>query len=370
MTDKIGVGIIGANPNRGWAKSAHIPALSALPQYEIRAISTSQQETAIVASKQFNVSLAFDNHVELVTHPEVDLVVVAVKVPYHHELVTAAIAAGKHVYCEWPLGNGLAEAIELADLARRRNICTAIGLQGRAAPVVNRIRDLIAQGYVGTVLSTSLIVSDKYPSDVIDSANAYMLDSQNGANLLTVHTGHYADVVTYCLGEFRELNATLATQRTQVKIVDTGESIPATAPDQIAVNGTLHSGAIASLHIRGGRSRGTNLLWEINGTEGDLLVTGDTGHTYMLDVTLQGAQGQEKALSLIPVPNKYRWVPPETPKGSAFNVAQVYARLAQDILQGTKTCAGFDEAVVRHQMLDAIQIAANSGTKQAYKVDF
>lgn len=370
MTNKIGVGIIGANPNRGWAKSAHIPALSALPQYEIRAISTSQQETAIAASKQFNVSLAFHNHVELVTHPEVDLVVVAVKVPYHHELVTAAIEAGKHIYCEWPLGNGLAEAVELAELARRKNICTAIGLQGRAAPAINRIRDLIAQGYVGTVLSTSLVISGEYPGDAIDSVNAYMLDSQNGANLLTIHTGHYVDVLTYCLGEFRELNATLATQRTQVKIVETGQIIPATAPDQIAVNGTLHGGAIASLHIRGGRSRGTHLLWEINGTEGDLLVTGDTGYIHMLDVTIQGAQGQAKALSPISVPNEYRWVPPETPKGSAFNVAQVYARLAQDILQGTKTCAGFDEAVIRHRMLDAIQIAANSGTKQAYKVDF
>lgn len=136
---------------------------------------------------------------------------------------------------------------------------------------------MIAQGYIGTVLSTSLVISGEYPSDVIDSANAYMLDAQNGANLLTIHAGHYADVVTHCLGEFRELNATLATQRTQVKVVETGESIPTTAPDRIIVNGIFQSGAIASLHIRGGRSRGTNLLWEINGTEGDLLVTGDSG---------------------------------------------------------------------------------------------
>ena len=46
--------------------------------------------------------------------PEVDLVVVTVKVPHHRELVPSALEAGKHVYCEWPLGNGLAEARKLA----------------------------------------------------------------------------------------------------------------------------------------------------------------------------------------------------------------------------------------------------------------
>lgn len=363
--DKIGVGIIGANPDRGWAKTAHIPALYVLPQYELRAISTSRQETAIAAAKQFNVPLAFEDYRELVAHPDVDLVTVAVKVPHHRELVTAAIEAGKHVYCEWPLGNGLAEAIELADLARSRNVRTAIGLQGRAAPSINRVRDLIAQGYVGTVLSTSMVIAGEYPGNVVDQANAYMLDKQNGANLLTIHTGHYADVVAYCLGEFRELSATLATQRREVQINETGEVIPASAPDQVVVNGVLNSGVVASLHIRGGRPRGTHLLWEINGTEGDLQVTGEHGYIHMVNVNLQGAQGQQHVSSL-PVPDEYRWVPPETPQGPPFNVAQLYAQFAQDILTGTSVCAGFDAAVVRHRMLNSIQNAADRGTVQTY----
>ncbi|MHC5755233.1 MAG: Gfo/Idh/MocA family protein [Nostoc sp.] len=369
MNKKIGVGIIGANPDRGWAQAAHIPALFALPQYEIRAISTSQRQTATAAKERFNLPLAFDNYTELVTHPDVDLVTIAVKVPHHRELVTAAIKAGKHIYCEWPLGNSLAETVELADLARTKNIHTAIGLQGRAAPVINWVRDLIAQGYIGTVLSTSMVASGEYPSDVIDSANTYMLDKQNGANLLTIHSGHYADVITYCLGEFIELNATLATQRRQVKLIETGEMITATSPDQVVINGILNTKAVASLHLRGGHSRGTNLLWEINGTEGDLLLTGDIGYINMLDVTLQGARGKEDTLSPISIPDQYRWVPLETPKGSPFNVAQLYTQLARDILEGTNFCSGFDAAVIRHRMLDAIQTAADSGTRQTYKID-
>ncbi|TML16120.1 MAG: Gfo/Idh/MocA family oxidoreductase, partial [Actinobacteria bacterium] len=113
------VGIIGANPDRGWAAQAHIPALRSLADdFEITALSTTRRESADAASKLFDVPVAFDNHQELVNNPAVDIVAVTVKVPYHLELATAALGAGKAVYCEWPLGNGLKEAETLAALAK------------------------------------------------------------------------------------------------------------------------------------------------------------------------------------------------------------------------------------------------------------
>src|SRR5437016_14336514 len=100
-TKRIRVGIIGANPDRGWAAQAHIPALRSLSDdFEITALSTTRRESAEAASKLFGVPDAFDNHQELVTSPAVDVVAVTVKVPYHLELATAALGAGKAVYCE------------------------------------------------------------------------------------------------------------------------------------------------------------------------------------------------------------------------------------------------------------------------------
>jgi hypothetical protein len=95
-----------------------------------------------------------------------------------------------------------------------------------------------------------------------------------------------------------------------------------------------------SFHFRGGQSRGTNLLWEINGTEGDLLVTGAGGHVQMLELTLQGGQGKDAALAPLAIPNEYRWVPAETPAGFPFNVAQLYVGLASDMQKGTSTLSG------------------------------
>src|SRR5438034_8251346 len=103
MSKRIRVGIIGANPDRGWAAEAHIPALKSLPDdFEIVALSTSRRESADAASKRFGVPRAFDNHQDLVTSDEVDVVSITVKVPHHFELASAALNAGKAVYCEWP----------------------------------------------------------------------------------------------------------------------------------------------------------------------------------------------------------------------------------------------------------------------------
>src|SRR3954465_2775134 len=275
---RIRVGIIGANPERGWAAQAHIPALRSLADdFEITALSTSRRESADAASKLFGVPTAFDNHQELVSNPAVDVVAVTVKVPYHLELATAALDAGKAVYCEWPLGKGLNGGEALAALAKKHGVLAVAGLQARFAPSVAYVRDLIEQGYVGEVLSTTLIGSGMGWGPTVPPYNAYLNDRESGATMLSIAVGHAADALCHCLGEVRELSATMTRRRTTADVEGTGESIPMTAEDRVAVGGRLGGGAAFSIHYRGGVARGTNLLWEINGTEGDLQLTSAGG---------------------------------------------------------------------------------------------
>src|SRR5947209_8891512 len=196
---RIRVGIIGANPDRGWAAQAHIPALKSLSDdFETTALSTSRRESADAASKLFGVPLAFDNHQDLVNSADVDVVTITVKVPRHFELATAALAAGKAVYCEWPLGNGLKEAEDLAALAKKKNALAVTGLQARSAPPVAYVRDLIQQGYVGEVLSTTLIGSGMGWGPTVEPYNVYINDKKNGATMLSIALGHAADALCNC----------------------------------------------------------------------------------------------------------------------------------------------------------------------------
>src|SRR5438045_2564448 len=255
---RIRVGIIGANPDRGWAAQAHIPALRSLADdFELTALSTTRRESADVAGKLFDVAAAFDNHQELVNSPNVDVVAVTVKVPYHLELATAALEAGKAVYCEWPLGNGVNEAETLAALAKKQGVLAVAGLQARSAPSVAYVRDLITQGYVGEVLSTTLIGSGMGWGPTVEPFNTYLNDKKIGATMLSIAVGHTADALCYCLGEVREPSATMTVRRKSFTIAGTDESKPMTVDDQVSVSGLLEGGAALSIHYRGGVSRGT-----------------------------------------------------------------------------------------------------------------
>src|SRR5919204_1321087 len=140
-SSKIRVGIVGASASRGFASIAHIPALQALPDFEITAVCTTRQESAEAAAQHFGVPLAFSDAEQLARHPDVDLVTVSVKVPDHFRPVMAAIEAGKHVYCEWPLGRDTAEAEQMLAAAARRGIQHAVGLQGQASPAIAYAKD-------------------------------------------------------------------------------------------------------------------------------------------------------------------------------------------------------------------------------------
>ena len=154
-SSKIRVGIVGASASRGFAQIAHMPALKALPQFEIVAVCTSRRETAEAAARHYGARLAFADAGEMARHPEIDLVTVSVKVPDHYAPVMAAIEAKKHVYCEWPLGRNTAEAARMLEAAERAGIRHAVGLQGQVSPAIMYARDLIAEGYVGRPLSAT-----------------------------------------------------------------------------------------------------------------------------------------------------------------------------------------------------------------------
>ncbi|MCW2903619.1 MAG: oxidoreductase domain protein [Streptosporangiaceae bacterium] len=360
LTAPIGVGIIGLSASGGWAAQAHLPALRAVPGFEVRALSASSSASAKAAGETYGIPLSFGSAEELARRDEVDLVVVAVKVPYHRELTLAALEAGKMVFCEWPLGNGLAEAEELAAVAQAQGIRTFVGLQARSAPPVRYLRDLIAEGYVGEVLSTSVIASGLGWGAEFPPGGEYLLDRGNGATLLTIPFGHTIDALTMALGEFTGLTAVLATRRRQVRNGATGAFAPMTAADQIAVGGVLEGGAVASVHFRGGRSRATNFHWEINGTDGDLLITGGSGHLQFGQAFVHGAHGDDTAPTELPVPASYSALPRLDRAGTEIwhPVAHAYGQIRADLTVGTHVVPDFVHAARRHRFLDRIQRAA------------
>jgi len=360
MAEPIRVGIVGASVARGsWGTRAHIPAIEALPEVELKAVCTAHADTAAEAARTYGAELAFHDYHELVDHPDVDLVAVCVRVPYHHEIVMAALRAGKPVYCEWPLGANLAEAEEMAATARAASILTTVGLQGRGDPALSYVRELIAGGYVGEVLTCHMTLISagviERPADRVWSA-----DVTKGVNTLTIAGGHSIDALCYCLSEFAEVSAKVATAVPQWRVAETGQMVDVTAPDNVLLNGVFESGALASVHVAAvPHHGGGGWRLDIYGRDGSLAVSAG-GMPQMGPNRLLGAKAGEP-LSDLEVPDRFTTVPEGTPKGPPYNVAQLYTRFADALRDTGATAADFDLAVQRHRLLDAIQRSSDEG---------
>ncbi|CAH1668830.1 Gfo/Idh/MocA family protein [Chelatococcus asaccharovorans] len=360
----IGVGVIGASVhNPGWAMTAHIPAIEALPDFELRAISTSNRASADAAAKALGVP-GYNNADELIADPGVDLVVVAVRVAYHHALTAAALDAGKMVFTEWPLARTLDEAKDLVMRAEKAGVRTMVGLQARFSPAVEHARNLVAQGYVGNVLATNLIGTGMIWGDQIPGSYAYVLDADAGAGVLAVSTMHALEALTSVLGEFAAIDGAATLRRPIVLAIEDGRPLTATAFDHVALAGRLQSGALASVLFRGAPSRGDNLRWEINGTEGDLVLTATNGNFQVADLNLEGARGMETKVAALERPMSFAGPFGDSSAGLGANTLRQYAAFARDLRENTRTVPDFAYALTRHHLLAAIEKATWSGIRQ------
>ena len=334
-TPPVRVGIIGLSASGGFAAGAHVPALRALDGYELRGCSASSPESAAAAAAKHDVPLAFGSAELLAASDAIDLVVVTVKTPHHYELVMTALQAGKAVLCEWPLGNGSAQSAELAAEAHRRGLRTAVGLQARAAAPVLFLRDLVADGYVGEVLSTTIIGSGvTYGAHVPPGRPLQPRPGQRRHHAKHPNGTHPRRRLPSAGGVHRlHLDPDHPAPR-RSRLGDRGGTAHVGAgPDR--GQRPVENGAVASVHYRGGLSKATNLHWEINGTEGDLVVTGSSGHLQLADVQIRGARAADAGLSELEVPEKYDRAPETAgPSARIRNVANAYAQLLDDIQTG------------------------------------
>jgi predicted dehydrogenase len=358
MADTIRTGIVGATVTQGgsgWGANAHVPALHLLPDYTLQAVCTAHEDTAQASKVKFDAVHAFHDIDAMTQHPEIDLVVVCVRVPGHKNLVMAGLHANKAVFCEWPLGATLAEAQEMATGAKTRGLKTIVGLQARSDPTLMYARDLIQEGYIGEVLTANLSVISQQALER-GAGRIWQGNRTNGANTLTIAGGHAIDGLCYVLGEFDALAARVTTRIKAWKSTETGQDVPVDSPDTISVAGVLQSGAEVSVHVTAIPFHPSGTRLEIYGRDGTIVISAPRAFNIGPNV-LYAAKGNAP-LAEMPAPAQYTLVPEGTPAGPPRNVAQAYRRAAHAFAAGTGFEVDFDLAVTRHKLIDAIERSA------------
>ncbi|EDP61496.1 putative oxidoreductase [alpha proteobacterium BAL199] len=361
LADRIRVGIVGATVTpggSGWGANAHVPALQALPDYQLKAVCTAHEETARTSAEKFGAELAFHDMKTMVAHPDVDLVAVVVRVPLHEQLVMAAIEAGKPVCCEWPLGANLAEATAMADRAKAAGLPTLVGLQARSDPAVMYARDLVANGDIGDIVTVNLKVMVDAITERGDG-RIWQGIRANGANPMTIPGGHSIDALCHILGEFAEVSARVTTRIGMWKHAVTGDDFPVDAPDTVTAAGVLKSGAEVSYQVASVPFNASGTRLEIYGRKGTLVLTSKSVNIGPSQLHL--AIGNATMAEIIP-PDRYRLVSADMAAGPGRNVGQAYARFASALRSGKSDTPDFGDAVARHALIDAMERSHREGT--------
>jgi predicted dehydrogenase len=350
------VGIVGGNAERAWAHDAHVPALATLPQFKLAAVSARNQELADKAAAAFGAPRAFGDSLKLVRDPDIDVVAVTVKVPEHRAIVLAALEAGKHLYCEWPLGRDALEAEEMAQAAARAESAhVIIGLQALSAPAVRHAAKLAASGALGQLRMLRVVSPTAGWGPKAPPYYEYLQDKRNGATLLSIAGGHTIAAMEALAGPYTELDARSGIFHKQIELVGTGRTVERTCPDQVMVIGQHASGCVSTLEVLGGQ-KAMPFRMELFGSAGTLSIT--ARHSWLGGFQVNVLDCQTSVAS-DPVP------PDASPtlKGPPANVAETYVRLLEDIRNGAKTVPEFRLAVALTRTLDAIEAASDSGRR-------
>ncbi|KAJ0417541.1 hypothetical protein BJY00DRAFT_200738 [Aspergillus carlsbadensis] len=361
----INVGIIGLSASdAAWVSRSHALALQKAPlseKYRLAAVATTTKETALPSAKRWGVSpaKAYTQASQLATDPDLDLVVVGVKLPLHYELALPLLEAGKDVFIEWPLATTLDQVAELQAAARRGGGRTLVGLQARASPVILKAKEIIDSGALGKIVATTIVGWDNsllYLPPRFD----YEHDARNRADISTITSGHVLDAMCFLLGEFESLSSSINCFFPTITTPHHNDEVKRDAPDSILVHGILQSGAMASFSMVLTPPGTPSLFtWTIAGEKGALKFESNNINIQILPPKLYwykaNADGGTSAWEEVSVPEPLHF-------GQVGELYRVFARGGE----GLGVLTDFDGAALRHRMLEACLRSSQTGARQRY----
>ena len=347
------VGVVGADRDgRGFGARAHIPAVLAAPDYELTAVCTTREETARLAAERYGAARHYAGIDALLADDDIDLVTIAVQVRSHLPLVWAALTAGKAVYCEWPLGLNVAEAATMARLARRAGRPTAVGTQGRHAPGLVYLRQLIAEGYLGRPLFFRM--SHLLPRFPVRSDHWWSALDAEHSGALGVACAHATDALEGVLGPIVSLSGYAETLHPHDRYADSGEPFMWSAMDTVSYQALLASGVSGSAHVSNVTSEQIGFRLDVYGEEGQLTATAPYYVSYS-PMSLRGMRAGEaepRPLEIPPALYRAGGLSPESP---GHTIAHALATLHDAWFGGAPFAPDMIDAHRLHLLIASIE---------------
>ncbi|MGJ4859940.1 Gfo/Idh/MocA family protein [Labrys sp. La1] len=265
----IGTGFMGKTHVFGFTAAQRVFDLP----YELvlHTVADRTDDLAAEAARTLGFAKSSSDWRSLVADPDIDVVDITAPNALHKEMALAALAAGKHVYCEKPLATTAVDAAQMAQAAQEAGVCTQVGFNYLCNPLFPLARDMIRGGELGEIRSYRGIHAEDYMADA-ESPFTFRHDPAGGGALADLGS-HALATAEFLLGPIERVQGDSATViasrpdgkggRRQVEIDDLSRAFLRFA------NGA--SGSLEASWIATGRKMQHD--FEVYGTKGALVFT-------------------------------------------------------------------------------------------------
>ena len=377
----IGHGFMGATHSQGWRTA---PAAFELPaEIEMHTIVGRNADAASAAAKQWGWSESATDWRDVVARDDIDIVDIVTPGDSHAEIAVAALEAGKHVLCEKPLANTVAEAEAMAAAAATaasRGVKAMVGFTYRRVPAVTLMRDLLAEGKVGRIAQVRAAYRQDWLVDP-QMPLAWRLQKEHaGSGALGDIGAHAIDLAQFVTGlQLDSVSGVLDTivkKRPLLQAAGAGLSAVAgegygdvTVDDIALFTGRFESGALGSFEAtRFATGRKNGLSIEVSGDGGALSWDlEDLNTLWFYDRTSPNrTQGFTRILvTEAEHPYVSGWWPPGHMLGYEHGFSHQVVDLVDGIVNGSDPQPTFAEGLQVQRVLAAVEQSSESNSAWA-----
>jgi predicted dehydrogenase len=362
---KIRVGIIGAGRIAGFV---HVPSLKLCPDLcEVIAVASRTTEKAKAFAQQWSIPRVHSDWAALLADPEVDAVVICPPSGLTHSVARAAIAAGKHILCEKPLGLNSSEARELQVTADKAGITHMVAFTFRFVPALRYLKRLVGEGHFGEIRHWRMSYFTDFMLDPSRPAAWRNQRAQAGAGILADMGSHGIDFARHLLGDIAAVSGVSRLYVRERPHSSGSGSIPVDTEDACAFSVEFANGAIGTFDLnravagRGGTGRANYQCIEVHGTGGAAIY--ELIHPFELQISLGSAMTRTQQWAKAEVPfDLMRY--PGSPRNPHLDDPLVGYKLDQGVafLRGirgeTQDYPTFRDGAEVQKVVDAVEHAA------------
>jgi predicted dehydrogenase len=363
--DEIGVGVIGT----GFMGKCHALALGAVkgrmgdvPRPLLKILCDVDEPTVRVRADEWGFARATNDWRTLIADPEVQLVSVTTPNRLHREMAIAALEAGKHVWCEKPMGLTFADAVAMTEAARKApHLKTQVGFNYTRNPAISHARRLIAAGVIGHVHHFTGVMDEDYMADAEIPWSWRCRKAEAGTGVLGDMLVHLISIahllagrIVRVTGEMQTVHASRPMPGGGTGVVDNDDSVQALVRFEGGATGVIGSSRVVW-------GRKAKLAWEVHGTKGTITANNE----HMNDLNLFVAEGDPatrgfRTILTGPAHPPYAEFCPAPGHGLGFNDLKVIecAEFLRAIAGGPPVDYDFEAALAIERVTDAIDRSA------------